>query len=95
MYAEHSKKQVIQHGNNSQEICYFCKKKAMTEIIFIVEESPEGGYEAKALGYSIFTEGESIEQLKENVKEAVRCHFEQDYPKIIRLHFIREEIFAA
>ena len=67
----------------------------MTEIIFIVEESPEGGYEARALEHSIFTEGESIEELKKNIKEAIRCHFEVDIPKIIRLHYIKEEIIAA
>ena len=67
----------------------------MTEIIFIVEESPEGGYEANALGHSIFTEAESIEQLKKNIKEAVHCHFEVDVPKIIRLHYIKEEVIAA
>lgn len=68
---------------------------SMTEIIFIVEESPEGGYEAKALGHSIFTEGESLDELRNNIKEAVRCHFEENYPKIIRLHYIKEEIIAA
>lgn len=47
----------------------------MTEILFIVEESSEGGYEARAVGQSIFTEGETIEELKNNVKEAIRCHF--------------------
>ncbi len=67
----------------------------MAEIIFIIEESPEGGYEARALGHSIYTEGETIEELKENVKEAIRCHFEVDFPKIIRLHYIKEEIIAA
>ncbi len=67
----------------------------MTEIIFIIEESPEGGYEARALGYSIFTEGETMEQLKEKIKEAVHCHFEVDIPKIIRLHYIKEEVIAA
>lgn len=67
----------------------------MSEIIFIVEESPEGGYEARALGHSIFTEGETIEELKENIKEAIRCHFDVDMPKIIRLHYIKEEIIAA
>ncbi len=67
----------------------------MTEIIFVVEESPEGGYEAKSLGYSIFTEGETMEELKRNIKEAILCHFEDDRPKVIRLHFIKEEIFAA
>ncbi len=67
----------------------------MTEIIFVVEESSEGGYEARALGHSIFTDGETVEELKHNVREAVRCHFEKDSPKIIRLHFVRDEIIAA
>tara|TARA_Y100001972_G_scaffold35280_1_gene43656 strand:+ start:1275 stop:1478 length:204 start_codon:yes stop_codon:yes gene_type:complete len=67
----------------------------MTEIIFIVEESPEGGYEARALGESIFTDGESLDELKNNIREAIKCHFEKDPPKIVRLHFIKEEIFAA
>jgi len=67
----------------------------MTEIIFVVEESPEGGYEASALGQSIFTEGETIEELKQNIREAIRCHFEADAPKIVRLHYIHEEVFAA
>ena len=44
------------------------------EIIFIVEEDPEGGYNAKALYCSIFTEGESLEELKENIKDAIKCH---------------------
>lgn len=67
----------------------------MSEIIFIVEESPEGGYEAKALGQSIFTDGDTLEELKENIKEAIKCHFEKDAPKVVRLHMVREEIFAA
>ncbi|MDH5475076.1 MAG: type II toxin-antitoxin system HicB family antitoxin [Cyclobacteriaceae bacterium] len=67
----------------------------MTEIIFIVEESPEGGYEAKALNQSIFTEGDTLEELKQNVKEAIHCHFETDMPKMVRLHFVKEEVFAA
>jgi hypothetical protein len=67
----------------------------MTEIIFIVEESPETGFEAKALGYSIFTEGETMEELKKNIREAIQCHFETDPPKIVRLHYIKEEVFAA
>jgi len=67
----------------------------MSEIIFIVEESAEGGFEARALGQSIFTEGESMEELKENIREAIRCHFEESAPKVVRLHFVREEVFAA
>lgn len=58
------------------------------EIVFIVEESLDGGYEAKALGNSIFTQGESIEEIKKNTVEAVSCHFEEkDKPKVIRLHY--------
>ncbi len=49
----------------------------MTEIIFIVEEAPEGGYQAKALGGSIFTEAESVEELKQNIREVIQCHFER------------------
>jgi hypothetical protein len=57
-----------------------------SEIIFVVQESPEGGYEARALGHSIFTEADSLEELKLMVKDAVACHFEgEDCPKIIRL----------
>ncbi|MFO7659187.1 MAG: hypothetical protein R6W78_19165 [Bacteroidales bacterium] len=66
----------------------------MTEIIFIVEESNEGGFEAKALGHSIFTEGETLEVLKTNIKEAIHCHFETDVPKIIRLHYVKEEVIG-
>jgi len=67
----------------------------MNEIIFIVEESDEGGYEAKALGESIFTEGESLNELKQNIKDAVTCHFEENAPKIIRLHYVKEEIIGV
>lgn len=66
------------------------------EIVFIVEEDPEGGYNARALGYSIFTEGETLEELKENIKDAIKCHFDknEDIPSIIRLHIVREEIIT-
>lgn len=67
----------------------------MNEIIFVVEESPEGGYEARALDHSIFTDGEGLEDLRENIRDAVRCHFEKDAPRMIRLHFTREEVFVA
>ena len=57
-----------------------------SEIIFVVQESPEGGYEARALGHSIFTEADSLEELQLMVRDAVACHFEkEDRPKIIRL----------
>jgi predicted RNase H-like HicB family nuclease len=65
------------------------------EIIFYIEESIDGGFEAKALGFSIFTEGDTIDELKENIRDAVQCHFdEQDLPHVIKLHFVREEAIA-
>ena len=87
------------HFNINKEFyCFFVNKyfiSIMTEIIFIVEESIEGGFEAKALGASIFTEGETIDELKQNIKEAIHCHFEENAPKIVRLHYVKEEVFAA
>ncbi len=66
----------------------------MNELIFIVEEAPEGGYTAKALGESTFTEADSIVELKDMIKDAVLCHFEtNDIPKIVRLHIVKEETF--
>lgn len=68
----------------------------MNEIIFLVEGAVEGGYTAKALGESIFTEAEDLEDLRSNIKEAVDCHFEtESKPKLIRLHFVSEEVMAA
>ncbi len=67
----------------------------MKEIIFIVEVSEEGGYNAKSPGNSIYTEGESLDELKENIKDAVRCHFdENDIPRIIHLHIVKDEVIA-
>jgi hypothetical protein len=68
----------------------------MNEIIFVVEEAPEGGYVARALSASIFTEADDLVQLREAVREAVACHFDDaERPAIIRLHFTREEVIAA
>lgn len=67
----------------------------MTEIIFEVKESEEGGLIANALNYSIVTDGDSIEEIRANVKEAVKCHFEEDSSKIIRLHMVKEEVFSV
>ncbi len=68
----------------------------MTEIVFLVEDDPDGGYTAKALGESIFTQGEDIESLKEMIRDAVNCHFEaEDKPKMIRLHIVRDEVIAS
>ena len=68
----------------------------MEEIIFLVQDSPEGGFEAKALGESIFCEADSIEGLKVNLVDAVKCHFELDkLPKIIRLHITKDELITV
>ena len=67
----------------------------MEEVFFLVEESIEGGYTANGLGVSIFTQAESIEELREMVKDAVICHFDDNNKRIIRLHIVREEIIAA
>lgn len=67
----------------------------INEIIFIIEESIDGGYEARAVGHSVFTEGETYEEVKENIKEAVKCHFEEcNMPRIIRLHLVKDEVLA-
>jgi hypothetical protein len=69
----------------------------MNELIFVVEEAPEGGYTARALGESIFTEADDLTQLQEQVRDAVVCHFDDEAarPKLIRLHFVREELIAV
>ncbi|WP_111445899.1 2-oxoisovalerate dehydrogenase [Breznakibacter xylanolyticus] len=67
----------------------------MNELVFIAEESEEGGFVAKAVNHSIFTEGNTIDELKANIIDAVKCHFdEKDLPKLIHLHLTREETFA-
>lgn len=68
----------------------------MSEIIFVVEEAPEGGFTARALDYSIYTEADSWEELKAAAQEAVSCHFdENELPKMIRLHLVREEVISV
>ena len=68
----------------------------MSEVIFVVEEAPEGGFTARALGASIFTEADSVADLHQQVRDAVRCHFDEgQMPKVIRLHFVRDELISA
>lgn len=67
-----------------------------SEIIFEVIDSPEGGYEARALSASIFTEAETLPELEASVRDAVRCHFEEDQaPAVIRLHLVRDLVIPA
>jgi hypothetical protein len=65
--------------------------------VFVVEEDPEGGYTAKGIGDSIFTQAEDMSALREMVRDAVRCHFPDanTRPKVIRLHFVSDEVIAA
>ena len=70
----------------------------MTEIIFeVTEDEADGGYSASALGYGIHTQGDSVEEIRSNVKEAVDCYFDDAMPrpKLIRLHFVHDEVLVA
>ena len=68
----------------------------MNELIFLVEEAPEGGFTARALGESIFTEADDFAALEENVRDAVRCHFDEgELPRVVRLHFTREQVITV
>jgi hypothetical protein len=68
----------------------------MNEIIFVIEEAVEGGFTARALGESVFTEAETLDTLRQQVRDAVNCHFDEGKaPKVIRLHFVRDEVLAC
>ncbi|MEO8231370.1 MAG: 2-oxoisovalerate dehydrogenase [Ignavibacteriota bacterium] len=65
------------------------------EIIFLIEESLDGGFEAKAVGYPIFSEGDSEDEIRKNILDAVRCHFdENEMPSFVNIRFQREEQIA-
>ena len=67
-----------------------------SEIIFSVEESSEGGYEARALGHAIHTQADTLDELKPMLQDAVRCHFDEAaMPRLIRLHFVKDEVIAV
>jgi hypothetical protein len=69
---------------------------AESEIVFSLQESPEGGCEARPLGYSIFTQADTMDELKRKVREAVHCHFDQgEAPSVIRLHTVKDEVIPA
>jgi hypothetical protein len=68
----------------------------MGELIFVVEEAPEGGYTARGLNAPIFTEADTLGDLPNQVRDAVRCHFDEGQaPRVIRLHFVREEVIVV
>ena len=66
----------------------------MGKVIFVINESLDGGFEAEALGLSIFTEGETCTELKENIIEAVACHFDDNVKRIVRMHFVKDELLT-
>jgi hypothetical protein len=69
---------------------------SVEEIIFVVQDSPEGGYEARALGHSIFTEADTLDELRTMVRDAVACHFDDaERPSVIRLHLVRDELLTT
>jgi hypothetical protein len=71
-------------------------RSPMSEIIFVVEQAPEGGFTARALGEPIHTQAEDVAQLHARVRDVVKCHFDASVaPKMIRLHFVRDEVIAA
>lgn len=66
------------------------------EVVFEVTEAVEGGYDARALGYSIFTQGKDWDDLKSMARDAVLCHFgEEDAPGVVRLHLVKDEVIAV
>ena len=67
-----------------------------TEIIFTVVEAPEGGYETRALGHSIYTQADQLDELKLMLRDAVLCHFDEAArPRLIRLHLVKDEVIAV
>ena len=68
----------------------------MSEVVFLVEEAPEGGFTARALGHAIITEADTFDQIEENARDAVVCHFEEDQrPATIRLHYVKDLVIAV
>ncbi len=67
----------------------------MKELVFLVEDAPEGGYTARVLGAAIFTEADDWDALQVNVRDAVDVHFEHDArPAVVRLHHVRDTLIA-
>jgi hypothetical protein len=67
----------------------------VNELVFLVEEAPEGGFTARALGAAVFTEADTLDALREAIRDAVRCHFEAgDQPRMLRLHVVRDELIT-
>ncbi|MFD2368207.1 hypothetical protein [Pseudoduganella sp. GCM10020061] len=90
----------VQHAANFAQIESFitghARERNMQEVTFVVETAEEGGYNARALGESIFTQAADIPALHRAVRDALRCHYDEaNRPGFIRLRFVREEVIAA
>jgi predicted RNase H-like HicB family nuclease len=68
----------------------------MNEIIFQIEDDPDGGYNARALGLAIFTQADTWDELAANIREATEVYFTkpEEMPRIVRLHYVRDEVMA-
>lgn len=67
----------------------------MTELVFLVEEAAEGGFTARAIGAPVFTEADTLDELRQAIRDAVRCHFDPGHePRMLRLHVVRDEVIA-
>ena len=67
----------------------------MSELVFEVSEDPDGGFVAEALGESIFTQADTWDELRANVREAVKAfYFDRPAPERLRLHLVRDEVLA-
>jgi hypothetical protein len=66
------------------------------EILVGVREASEGGFTAAAVGQDIYTEGDTLDELRNKIREAVECHFDAGAaPRLIRLHIVREEVLSV
>ena len=69
----------------------------MSELIFEVRDAEEGGFHARALGQAIFTQGETWDELKTNVLEALDVYFDDAaaLPKLVQLHYVKDELMLV
>jgi hypothetical protein len=71
------------------------ESRTVNEILFVVEEADDGSFRASAVGTSIHTEADNLEELRQEIRDAVHCHFEEgEAPPLIRLHHVRQEVLA-
>lgn len=68
-----------------------------TELLFLVEDDPEGGFSARAVQASIFVQGENLDEIRQAIRDAVSCHFNEpsECPPVIRLHYVHDEVLAS